>query len=190
MLRQHVTFVECFRKLYCNVTDISGDLDCIVVMFDIVQTKKSIPYHTGRYLSYRSVYWYKNTYVSFRFKFRPIPDCTGFAGENRIFRPVKLIRAGKEKTRKTYHYKRKKPRKCYRPRFQPCALLCFFFLHCFSFTAFFSPHFFFSVLHRFSCGCTEDLAGRHAKFISFLFCSLTSALLNAKVKKYILKVSF
>ena len=37
MLRQHVTFVECFRKPYCNVTYIFGDLDCIVVMFDIVQ---------------------------------------------------------------------------------------------------------------------------------------------------------
>ena len=185
-----MTFVECFRKLYCNVTDISGDLDCIVVMFDIVPTKKSIPYRTGQNLSYRSVNRYRNTYVSFRFKFWPIPDCTGLTGENRMFRPVKLIRAGEEKTRKTYHYKRKKPRICYRHRFQPCALLCFFFLHCFSFTAFFSPHFFFSVLHRFSCGCTEDLAGRQAKFISFLFCSLTSALLNAKVKKYILKVSF
>ena len=174
MLRQHVTFVECFRKLYCNVTDISGDLDCIVVMFDIVQTKKSIPYRIDRNLSY----WYRNTYVPFRFK-----HCAGLTGENRMFRPVKLIRTGEENTRKTYHYKRKKPRKCYRHRFQPC-------LHCFSFTAFFSPHFFFSVLHRFSCGCTEDLAGRHARFISFLFCLLTSALLNAKVKKYILKVSF
>ena len=178
-----MTFVECFRKPYCNVTDISGDLDCIVVMLDIVQTKKSIPYRTGWYLSYRSVNWYRNTYVSFRSKFWPIPDCTGLTGENWMFRPVKLIRAGEEKTRKTYHYKRKKPRICYRHRFQPC-------LHCFSFTAFFSPHFFFSVLHRFSCGCTEDLAGRHARFISFLFCLLTSALLNAKVKKYILKVSF
>ena len=46
MLRQHVTSVECFRKLYCNVTDISGDLDCIVVMFDIVQTKKKPEKHT------------------------------------------------------------------------------------------------------------------------------------------------
>ena len=32
-----------------------------------------------------------------------IPDYTGLTGENWVFWPVKLIRADKEKTRKTYH---------------------------------------------------------------------------------------
>ena len=32
---------------------------------------------------------YKNTYVSFCFKFWPKPDCTGLIGENRVFQPVK-----------------------------------------------------------------------------------------------------
>ena len=148
----------------------------------MLNSKKSIRYRTGRYFSYRSVNRYRNSYV-----------CTGLTGENRVFGPVK------KKPEKHTTKKEKKPRRCYRHRFQPCNLLCFSFLqYCFSFTAFFLPLLLLLLLLLcftcFSCECTEHLAGRHAKFISFLFSTLTSALLNAKVKKYIyihiLRVSF
>ena len=66
----------------------------LLVFFSSIwcKCKKSTPYRSGRYgryLSYRSVNRYRNTYVSFRFKFQPIPDCTGLTGENQVFRPVK-----------------------------------------------------------------------------------------------------
>ena len=81
-------FVALFRD-YCNV-----DYDLPFLYTNVFISKKPIPYCTGwysRYLSYRSVNGYRNTYVSFRFKFRPIPDYTSLSEENRMFQPVKLI---------------------------------------------------------------------------------------------------
>ena len=51
--------------------------------------KKLIPYRTGRYLSYRSVNRYRNTYVSFCFKFRSIPEKIGCFGLQNWFSLVK-----------------------------------------------------------------------------------------------------
>ena len=92
------------------------------------RSKKLTPYRSGqygRYLSYWFVNRYRNTYVSFRFKFQPISDYTGLIGENQVFQPVK-----KKPEKHTTKKEKKKPRKCYRHRFQPCNPLSFFFYFC------------------------------------------------------------
>ena len=57
-----------------------------------VRVRKSTPYRSNwydRYLSYWSVNRYRNIYISFRFKFQPILDCTSLTGENQLFQSVK-----------------------------------------------------------------------------------------------------
>ena len=46
-----------------------------------------MPYRNSRYFSYRSLNRYRNMLVSYRFKYRTVPDYTGCTGENRTFRP-------------------------------------------------------------------------------------------------------
>ena len=113
-------------------------------------------YRTGRYFSYR----YINTYVSFRFKFWPILDCIDLTRENRVFRPVK-------KKLEKHTTKNEKS--------QENVIVTAFSLATFYVSPSCStvlvlqpssyPYFFFNLLlcfTCFSCGCTEDLAGRHA----------------------------
>ena len=88
-------------------------------------------YRTGqysRYLSDRLVNRYRSTYVLFRFKFRPIPDLPALLEKIGCF-GRKYDSGWKWKNQKNIPLKkkRKKPRKCYRHRFQPCNPLCFFF---------------------------------------------------------------
>ena len=113
-------------------------------------------YRTGRYFSYR----YINTYVSFRFKFWPILDCIDLTRENRVFRPVK-------KKLEKHTTKNEKS--------QENVIVTAFSLATFYVSPSCStvlvlqpssyPYFFFNLLlcfTCFSCGCTEDLVGRHA----------------------------
>ena len=116
----------------------------------MLNSKKSIRYRTGRYFSYRSVNRYRNSYV-----------CTGLTGENRVFGPVK---------KKPEKHTTKKEKKS-----QEDVIATAFSLATFSVSPSCStvlvlqpssyPYFFFNLLlcfTCFSCGCTEDLVGRHA----------------------------
>ena len=50
-----------------------------------------ISYRTGRYgwcLPYQNLGWYKNTSISFRFKYRPYQNHSGYTGANTEFQPV------------------------------------------------------------------------------------------------------
>ena len=59
-----------------------------------------MPYRTSRYFSYRSLNRYRNMLVSYRFKYRTVPDYTGCTGENRTFRPKIETRTVPKKKKK------------------------------------------------------------------------------------------
>ena len=117
-------------------------------------------YRTSRYFSYRMVNRYRNIYVSFRFKFWQIPDCTGLTGENRVFRPVK---------KKLEKHTTKNEKSQENVIVTAFSLATFFVSPSCSIVLVLQPssypYFFFNLLlcfTCFSCGCTEDLVGRHA----------------------------